>query len=156
MPAKTFPCELALDVTLQTQGSAIERVVLKKGTKNTLRCQTNASPALAEKIFAWFEAYAQRKEPKVALPLKLATSSPFTQTILDEMRKIPLGKTSSYRTLATKAASPNAARAVGNVCHTNPLPLLIPCHRVVRTDGSLGGFAYGLPMKEALLNFEKN
>ena len=67
---------------------------------------------------------------------------------------IPRGRVISYGGLAEKAGVPGGARAVGNVMAGNPFPLVIPCHRVIRSDGSLGGFGGGLPMKRALLEME--
>jgi methylated-DNA-[protein]-cysteine S-methyltransferase len=67
---------------------------------------------------------------------------------------IPRGHVMTYRGLAAKVGVPGGARAVGNVMAGNPFPLVIPCHRVIRIDGSLGGFGGGLPMKKALLEME--
>lgn len=70
------------------------------------------------------------------------------------LRKIPAGTTASYTELAASAGNPNAVRAAGSACATNPTALFVPCHRVVRTDGKLGGFLYGLEIKQALLDHE--
>ena len=70
------------------------------------------------------------------------------------MRSIPHGATISYAELARRVGRPDAARAVGQAVGSNPIPLLIPCHRVVASDGTLGGFGGGLPMKRALLRQE--
>jgi len=67
---------------------------------------------------------------------------------------IPRGRVMTYGSLAAKAGVPGGARAAGNVMAGNPFPLVIPCHRVIRSDGSLGGFGGGLPMKRALLETE--
>jgi len=72
---------------------------------------------------------------------------------MQELMKVPAGSTVTYGELAARAGSPGAARAVGNVMATNPMPLLVPCHRVVATDG-LGGFTGGLAVKRALLRLE--
>lgn len=156
MHAKKFPCGLSLDVALRVSGGSIERVTLTPGKSGILLCHVDTGSPLATRIFAWFDAYSRRIDPKFSLPLKLPTLAPFSKKVVGELRKIPLGSTCSYEELARLAESPSAARAVGSVCHQNPLPLLIPCHRVVRKDGTLGGFAYGLRMKEELLRFERN
>jgi methylated-DNA-[protein]-cysteine S-methyltransferase len=70
------------------------------------------------------------------------------------LRKIPAGTTATYTQLATSAGNPRAIRAAGSACATNPTALFVPCHRVVRTDGALGGFLYGLDIKQALLDHE--
>ena len=70
------------------------------------------------------------------------------------MARIPYGQTATYGQLAAAVGSPRAARAVGGACHANPIAILLPCHRVVGSTGSLTGFAGGLPVKEQLLALE--
>jgi len=78
----------------------------------------------------------------------------FTQKAWKAMTKIPVGKTISYAELATQSGSPAAVRAAGSACSSNLIAPFIPCHRIVRTGGALGGYGYGLPTKIALLEFE--
>ncbi len=80
--------------------------------------------------------------------------SAFRRAVLEETARIPAGETRSYGWLAQKVGNPRAARAVGRVMATNPLPLVVPCHRVVASDGSLHGYGGGLEMKAALLKAE--
>jgi O-6-methylguanine DNA methyltransferase len=80
--------------------------------------------------------------------------SPFQWTVLMAERTIPRGFVTSYSTLATHIGHPQAYRAVGTALARNPFPLVIPCHRTLRGDGTLGGFGGGLPMKRALLEME--
>ncbi len=87
-------------------------------------------------------------------PLDLGAVTPFQEAILKAMKAIPFGQVLSYAALADAADHKGAARAAGQVCAGNSLPLLIPCHRVVASDGSLGGFGGGLSLKERLLNLE--
>ena len=68
--------------------------------------------------------------------------------------RIPYGKTRSYTEMARSAGNERAVRAAGTACGSNPLPIVVPCHRVLRTGGALGGYGGGLPMKEALLQME--
>jgi methylated-DNA-[protein]-cysteine S-methyltransferase len=89
------------------------------------------------------------------LPLDWALSKGFRRQILDELTHVPYGQVVSYRELATRAGNPKASRAVGSAMATNPIPIVVPCHRVIRTDGSLGGYGGGLPMKQTLLALEK-
>jgi len=84
----------------------------------------------------------------------LAACSPFQRKVLRACRRIPRGRVSSYRGIAERCGLPNGARAAGTALARNPFPLVIPCHRVVRSDGSLGGFGGGLPMKRTLLALE--
>ncbi|MEE8369214.1 MAG: MGMT family protein [Dehalococcoidia bacterium] len=80
--------------------------------------------------------------------------SPFRRAVLEETMRIPAGETRSYGWLARQVGHPRAARAVGRVMATNPLPLVVPCHRVLAANGSLGGYGGGLPLKKALLRAE--
>jgi methylated-DNA-[protein]-cysteine S-methyltransferase len=80
---------------------------------------------------------------------------PFLSEVWRVMREIPPGSTWSYTELATKAGRPSAVRAAGQGCALNRVAPFVPCHRVLRSDGSLGGYAYGLPTKRALLAFER-
>jgi methylated-DNA-[protein]-cysteine S-methyltransferase len=79
---------------------------------------------------------------------------PFLSEVWRVMREIPPGTTWSYTELATKAGRPSAVRAAGQGCALNRVAPFVPCHRVLRSDGTLGGYAYGLPTKRALLAFE--
>ncbi|MBI4787571.1 MAG: MGMT family protein [Chloroflexi bacterium] len=79
---------------------------------------------------------------------------PFQRAVLIAISKIPFGETRSYGWVAREIGQPNAARAVGQALHTNPIPIIIPCHRVIASDGSLGGYGGGLPMKAKLLQLE--
>lgn len=87
--------------------------------------------------------------------LDLPKCSDFRRRVLEVVSRIPYGETRSYAQVAREAGRPGAARAVGRVMATNPLPLVIPCHRVVASDGTLRGFGGGLPMKKDLLEMER-
>jgi len=88
-----------------------------------------------------------------ALPLDLQ-GSPFQLRVWQELQKIPRGETVSYQELAKHIGRPRAARAVGQACGANPIPILIPCHRVIAANGSLGGYSSGLERKRWLLKHE--
>ncbi len=87
------------------------------------------------------------------LPLDVRGTA-FQQAVWRELSRIPPGETLSYAALAARAGKPDAVRAAGSACGANPVALLIPCHRARRGDGSLGGYAYGLPIKRTLLERE--
>jgi len=80
--------------------------------------------------------------------------SPFRQAARDALRKIPAGETRTYTQLAAAAGNPAAIRAAAGGCATNPITLFVPCHRVLRSDGSLGGFLFGLDLKRRLIDHE--
>lgn len=84
-----------------------------------------------------------------------ATGTVFQLKVWEATRRIPYGHTLSYQELATKIGHPRAARAVGTALKHNPIAILIPCHRVIGTDGRLHGFAGSLPVKQYLLNLEQ-
>ena len=79
----------------------------------------------------------------------------FQRRVWDELRRIPRGETRTYREIARAVGAPAAVRAVGSACGANPVALVVPCHRAVRTDGGLGGYAWGLGRKQKLLALEK-
>ena len=88
-------------------------------------------------------------------PVDLRRLPPFARAVLRAVIRIPYGEVRSYRWLAQRWGKPKASRAVGNALARNPIPILIPCHRVVRSDGSLGGYALGLSWKKKLLELER-
>lgn len=88
------------------------------------------------------------------LDVDLRGAAPFAQQVLDELARVPYGHTTTYGTLAAKVGAPRAARAVGMVMNRNPIPIVLPCHRVVGANGSLTGYAGGLELKERLLRLE--
>jgi O-6-methylguanine DNA methyltransferase len=88
-------------------------------------------------------------------PLDLSAGTSFQQAVWKVLRSIPTGRTLSYGEVARKIGKPGAARAVGAACGANPIPLLVPCHRVLAANGKLGGFSGGLDWKRKLLAREK-
>ncbi|MDQ1519906.1 MAG: methylated-DNA-[protein]-cysteine S-methyltransferase [Actinomycetota bacterium] len=83
------------------------------------------------------------------------TGTAFQQRVWDALREIPAGETISYAQLATAVGTPTASRAVGRANGTNPVPIVVPCHRVIRADGTLGGYGGGLDRKRWLLTHER-
>jgi methylated-DNA-[protein]-cysteine S-methyltransferase len=99
--------------------------------------------------------YFSGKRTRFAEPVDLcAVRSPFRRKVLRKLHKLPFGRVTSYGALASQSGSPGAARAVGTAMATNPLSIVIPCHRVVASSGGLGGYGGGLPTKEKLLRHE--
>lgn len=97
--------------------------------------------------------YFDGKRKNFDLPLDVAGTS-FQKSVWRELRKIPYGKTCSYRDIASRIKNPKAVRAVGNASGKNPVSIIVPCHRVIAADGSLGGYSSGLEMKRKLLELE--
>jgi methylated-DNA-[protein]-cysteine S-methyltransferase len=88
------------------------------------------------------------------LPLDWRLAAGFRRTVLRHLPAIGYGHTASYATIAQLAGNPKAVRAVGSACATNPMPVVVPCHRVVRSDGSMGGYLGGTDAKRTLLTLE--
>jgi methylated-DNA-[protein]-cysteine S-methyltransferase len=89
-----------------------------------------------------------------SLEVDLRKLTPFQRLVLRQTMKVPYGRTSSYGEIATRIGRPNAHRAVGNAMGANPIPIVIPCHRVVASDGTLGGYSGGISYKKKLLALE--
>lgn len=89
------------------------------------------------------------------LPLDFALSSGFRQLVQRRLPTIGYGRTATYKQIAQAVGNPAAVRAVGTACATNPLPLVVPCHRVMRSDGTVGGYAGGVAAKRLLLDLER-
>lgn len=98
-------------------------------------------------------AYFRGETPAFDLPLAPA-GTPFQLRVWEELRRIPYGTTVSYGELARRVDRPGSSRAVGSANSRNPLPIVVPCHRVIGADGSLTGYAGGLERKRALLELE--
>jgi len=107
-----------------------------------------------DSLSAQLNTYLNGEDPRFSVALRLY-GTPFQIAVWKGCMRIPFGQTRSYRELARMAGYPRAFRAVGSAMAKNPLPLIIPCHRVIRSDGQTGGFAGGSALKTALLNHEK-
>ena len=92
--------------------------------------------------------------PAAKVPLDLH-GTPFQQRVWKELLRVPRGKTISYSELARRAGKPKAVRAAASACARNPVALVVPCHRIIRRDGGLGGFGWGLDRKKRLLEMER-
>lgn len=101
------------------------------------------------------EEYFVGERLRFSLPLDWRFSDGFDLRVHQQLRHIPYGTTCSYKEVAEAIGNPHAMRAVGASCGANPLPILVPCHRVIRANGDLGGYRGGLPTKVALLTLEK-
>lgn len=100
------------------------------------------------------EEYFEGRRRRFALELDLATVTPFQRAVLAAADAIPIGEVRTYGQIASELGKPKAARAVGQALGSNPLPIILPCHRVIASDGSLGGYGGGLERKQQLLQLE--
>lgn len=112
------------------------------------------APARLDPFATQLDEYfaGQRRTFDVAVDLRLAHG--FRSAVLEHLRSIPYGTTETYTAVARAAGSPNAVRAAGSACATNPVPIVVPCHRVVRTDGTIGDYRGGTEAKRLLLALE--
>lgn len=163
-----------LDVSYRTMDSPIGPLLLASTQQGLVRIAFGREgldtvlAALATKVSPRILASSKRLDPAATqldeyfagrrrafdLPLDFQLSHGFRRTVLDHLVEIGFGHTASYSQVAAAAGRPTAVRAVGSACATNPLPIVVPCHRVLRSDGSLGGYLGGLDSKQTLLRLE--
>lgn len=130
------------DAVLQTLAERISPRVLQ-------------APARLDRAAAELEEYFAHRRTRFDVPLDWRLAHGFRAAVLHHLdTELDYGQTASYSTVAALIGHPNAVRAVGTACATNPLPVVVPCHRVVRGDGSLGGYVGGADAKESLLRLE--
>ena len=113
-------------------------------------CADRRTDDVARQLDEYFSG--RRHDFDVAVDLQLAHG--FRRTVLSHLREIPYGSTESYATVARASGNPSAARAAGSACSHNPIPVVVPCHRVVRSDGTIGQYRGGVEAKRALLAME--
>ncbi len=135
-----FDCENH-DAVLQTLADKLSARILEAESR---------LESAAEQINEYLAGQRYRFE----LDLDFSLSSGFRRMVQTRLSDIPFGHTNSYTQVATAVGNPKAVRAVGSACATNPLPVVVPCHRVLRSDGALGGYIGGLPAKTELLRLE--
>lgn len=114
----------------------------------------DAWPPLLAKAVAQLQEYLEGDRTDFDLPLDLHAATDFQRHVYEELVRVPHGRLTTYGGLARALGRPEAAQAVGQAVGANPVPIVIPCHRVVAADGKLGGFSGGLPVKVALLAIE--
>ncbi len=112
------------------------------------------APARLDAAARELDEYFARRRQRFDLPLDLRLAHGFRREVLDHLPDIAYGHTASYAAVAAMTSSPRAVRAVGTACARNPLPLVVPCHRVVRSDGSIGAYLGGPEAKALLLALE--
>ncbi|MEA3214968.1 MAG: methylated-DNA-[protein]-cysteine S-methyltransferase [Acidimicrobiia bacterium] len=113
------------------------------------------APRRLDAVAAQLDEYFAKRRQGFDVPLDWRLTGGFRRSVLHHLvRDVAYGHTATYTSLAQLAGSPKAVRAVGSACATNPLPVIVPCHRVVRTDGGMGGYLGGIEVKRTLLTLE--
>jgi methylated-DNA-[protein]-cysteine S-methyltransferase len=128
--------------------ASLERITRAAGPR-VLRSTGPIDPVRRE-----LDEYFDGKRRAFDLGVDLRGQAPYTVRVLQELAQVPFGETTTYAELAGRAGNPKAARAVGMVMNRNPIPIVLPCHRIVGSNGSLTGYAGGLDVKERLLRLE--
>jgi methylated-DNA-[protein]-cysteine S-methyltransferase len=126
----------------------VERLLAEHGDVPVLRSDQ------LDDVRRALERYFAGRSLEFGLRVDLSGLPAFHRRVLDATARIPAGAVTTYAEVAARAGSPRASRAAGNALHNNPVAIVVPCHRVVRADGSLGGYGGGLPVKEWLLVHE--
>jgi len=124
------------------------------GLADTVSPRILAAPARLDAVARQLDEYFTGDRRAFDLALDFRLTKGFRRAVLAHLMDIPYAATESYTQVATAAGSPKAVRAVGTACATNPLPVVVPCHRVIRADGSLSGYAGGPDAKRTLLTLE--
>jgi len=138
-------CRIAYDAEPERE---VERLAQAFGVR-VLRTTRPIDPARRQ-----LDEYFDGKRQRFDLDVDLALLADFNRRVLRELARVPYGEVVTYGELAARAARPRAARAVGTVMNRNPLPIVLPCHRVIGSTGKLVGYAGGLDRKETLLRLE--
>jgi AraC family transcriptional regulator of adaptative response/methylated-DNA-[protein]-cysteine methyltransferase len=131
-------------------GEGVERLLAEEFSRAELVRDPKALPGVRERILAFLAGDVSLAK----IPLDIR-GTVFQRKVWEQLRRIPAGETRSYREIARAIGAPKAVRAVGSACGANPVALVIPCHRALRADGTLGGYAWGLGRKKKLLEIEK-
>ena len=112
------------------------------------------APAKLDAVRRELDEYFEGRRHDFTTPLDFSLSHGFRQRVLKAIAAIPFGEVRTYKEMATAAGNAAAVRAAGSACGSNPIPLIVPCHRVLRTGGGLGGYGGGLDLKRKLLSLE--
>lgn len=139
-------CRVAFDV--EGHDAVVDELARRVGSR-VLRAPGRLD-AVARELDGYFAGAAHA----LTVPVDLRLASGFRRTVLERLARVPYGQRIGYGALAAAVGNPGAARAVGTACATNPIPLVVPCHRVVRGDGTYGAYRGGPDAKRYLLEFE--
>lgn len=149
-----------LVVAVDRAGTAVacsyaQEELVTRRLAHTLSPLVLRAPQRLDTVRRQLDEYFLGRRAVFELPVATTLATPFTRRVLQALLDVPYGTTTSYAALAARIGSPSARRAVVNALGANPVCLLLPCHRVVRTDGTPGGYAGGSRAKAALLDLER-
>ena len=136
-------------ITLTFSDEGLHTIFLNEDNENVIFELSKNNEYLTQ-----LQEYFAGTRKQFDLPLVLI-STPFQRKVWEYIQHIPYGETQTYNEVAQGISHTEAQRAVGNALHANPIPIIVPCHRVIRSDGGLGGFGLGIDVKQKLLNLER-
>lgn len=129
--------------------------ITKLNPVNTTSITTKSTPPpLVQDLIYQLEHYFKTGNEKFNIPTSI-TTTPFACLVYEQLVKIPCGTTVTYKDIANSLGKPNACRAVGTAIGKNPIAIIVPCHRVIGSNGNLAGYAWGLDLKKKLLDLEQ-
>ena len=141
-------------VTASEKGVTSIDLSISDRTAREFRAGAEAAASIVEEAQAQLLAYIDGRRREFSLPVDWSAGTPFQRKVWKAITRIPYGRVRSYQWVAMRVGGKQYARAVGMALGANPVPIVVPCHRIVAHDGSLGGFSCGLPMKRRLLSLE--
>lgn len=143
-----YPCPFGFFRIVEEEDAVVAIDVVKERQEE--ECPSEVTDWAARELHEYLEG----ERRAFTFPYRLV-GTPFRLQVWKELEKVPYGETTTYKRLAEAIGRPGAYHAVGGAVGANPLGIVVPCHRVIGTNGSLTGYAWGLPMKEALLELER-
>lgn len=150
------PAELLARLDLTASPAGVTRVSYRRGRGGISAQEGGRVGRILRKAREELAEYLAGDRTFFSVPVDLSQVPEFERAALALASQIPYGEVRSYKWIAERLGKPDAARAVGGAMAGNPVPLIVPCHRVVKTDGGLGGYSFGLIQKKALLNLERS
>lgn len=143
-------------VTITASEKGVTSIDLSPSARPTRESQTgdDGAASIVTEAQAQLLAYLDGTRREFSLPVDWSAGTPFQRKVWKAIRRIPYGRVRSYQWVAMRVGGKQYARAVGMALGANPVPIVVPCHRIVAHDGSLGGFSCGLPVKRRLLSLE--
>jgi methylated-DNA-[protein]-cysteine S-methyltransferase len=150
------PADLLTQLDLTASSAGITGVSFRRGRSRTTGPEAGRIGRILRQAREELVEYLAGDRTFFTVPVDLSKVPEFDRAALEIASQIPYGEVRSYKWIAEQLGKPDAARAVGGAMAGNPVPLIVPCHRVVKTDGGLGGYSFGLVQKEALLNLERS
>lgn len=151
----TFNSPIGIISLKGTEKGICKLSISKAHYRQDLYAETKNIQPLIRKSLKQLKEYFQGKRKAFTMPFDLLNGTEFEKKVWNALLEIPYGSTSTYKLIAIKIGKPKTCRAVGNAVGKNPIPVIIPCHRVIRKDKKLGGFSSGIEIKKKLLKLEK-